>query len=105
MADHFITTTATPARCRCGRTILVGHSEGVKVRVDEEPVDEVTDNRPGRRVGELDVLLRGGRTFVHTSPGLLYERDEHRIRGNSIRGTIHAEHQCAAQISATRRAA
>lgn len=105
MTDHFISTPTQPARCRCGVPTLTALCEGVKVRVDEEPVDDVAGGQMGRLVGELDVLLRGGRTYVRRVNGELLERDEGRIRGGSVAGTIHAEHVCPAQLVAVRRAA
>lgn len=93
--DRFITKPATPERCRnCRTSLLVGLSEGVKVRVDAIPLDYQASGNKAPHIAEAGAWLLGLRTFVQIYNGELYERDQHRVRHGALSGPIHAEHQC-----------
>ncbi len=82
-----ISTTAKIGQCyKCRGDILTALDEGVRVKVDHEPLAEVG--------AELKAVLAGKRTFAYTSVGELVERTAGRIEYNSPKGSIHVEHYC-----------
>ncbi len=85
--QYLISTTAKQDCCpHCRRPILTALDEGQTARVDPTPLPD--------RQAEIAALLDGRRTYVHTANRHLVYRDASRITGNTIRGTIHAEHKC-----------
>ena|SRR5687767_13343368 len=87
---HFVSTVATPSRCpRCRTPILTALDEGLTARVDLAPLRD--------RQAEIAALLTGRRTYNRLNIGHLVYRDATRIAGNSLAGTVHAEHQCDRQ--------
>lgn len=89
MADHLVTTRATPTTCRrCEGQLLVGLAEGITARVDAEPLTG--------RAGELAALTEGRITYTRFRNGELVERTPGRITDPFLllRGPIHASHQC-----------
>ncbi|MCX4474835.1 hypothetical protein OOK41_31745 [Micromonospora sp. NBC_01655] len=94
MRQHFISTTATEARCpRCHAALLTALDEGLPVRVDATPLPD--------RAAEINALLDGRWTYTHTANKHLVIRDEHRIAANTMRGTVHAEHKCTGPTQLT----
>lgn len=83
----FQSTHTTETRCpRCRAALLTAIDEGMPATVNAEPLAD--------RAAEVAALLDGRRTYVHTERRLLVYRNATRIRGNTIPGTIHAEHKC-----------
>jgi hypothetical protein len=84
---HFQSTTVTETRCpRCHRAILTALDEGLRVTADTTPLPNPQ--------AEVAAILDNRRTYTRTQFGWLIFRDASRIAGNSLRGTIHAEHKC-----------
>ncbi|MFI6763316.1 hypothetical protein ACIBF5_29700 [Micromonospora sp. NPDC050417] len=85
--SYLISKTAAETTCpRCRRQTLSAIEEGIPCRVDRAPLTTPA--------AEITALLDGRHTFVLTPRGYLIHRDAGRIAGNTIPGTIHAEHQC-----------
>lgn len=84
---HFQSTRATEARCpRCRLPILTAHDEGIRVRVDLDPLPTPA--------AEIAALLEGRHTYTRLGNGHLVYRDAPRITGGTLRGPIHADHKC-----------
>ncbi|MEV4384379.1 hypothetical protein AB0J68_01420 [Micromonospora sp. NPDC049580] len=87
MTKAFQSTVATPQPCdRCHAALLVALDEGLTARVDATPL-------PNRQA-EIAALIQGLWTYTHTNNRHLVYRSAERITGNTLRGTIHAQHQC-----------
>lgn len=94
MTQHFISTVAAEATCpRCRARTLTALDEGIPARVDATPLPD--------RQAEIAALLNGQWTYVLTNNKHLAIRDASRITGNSLRGTIHAEHKCTGPTQLT----
>jgi hypothetical protein len=84
--EYLQSTPAKPTACsRCDAALLAALDEGVRARVDAEPIDPAD---------EVNVLLDGRRTYTLTPGGWLYQREVDHIRSDKNRGQIHAEHKC-----------
>ncbi|NBE80336.1 hypothetical protein [Micromonospora rubida] len=95
MTGPLITTPVKPGiHARCGATVLTGHAEGLRARVDLVPLN---------RAGEIHVLCAGLNTYTLTRDGLVH-RDAGRIAGTALTGPVLAEHACHRQVPADQRA-
>lgn len=93
MTDHLVSTPAKDTQCpRCQAPLLEALDEGLRARVDTQPLD------PGDEIG---VLMAGLWTYTLTANGHLVHRDAGRIESGSPRGTIHAQHRCRGFIQET----
>ncbi|WP_194821278.1 hypothetical protein [Micromonospora sp. S-DT3-3-22] len=91
---HLASTTATETRChRCHTALLTALDDGLTARVNAAPLLD--------RQAEIAALLNGLATYVLTSNRHLIHRDAERITANTLRGTIHAEHQCTGPTQLT----
>lgn len=77
-------------RCTHAGSALVLTESGFDVRIDDEVLDAL---------GELRVILAGGRTYsVHLGSGAVFHRPPYKIRsspaGSRPRVDVHAEHRC-----------
>lgn len=90
MSQHLITTVAKPETCRCGASVLRGHSEGLPTVVDANPIQADV---------EYVALLDGLWTYSLNSQGKLWHRSEWRIRPRRLDPTIaiHVQHKCPAK--------
>jgi hypothetical protein len=87
---HLESTEATSTTCRVCRTgILNGLSEGLLVRVDDQPIGQA----PGDLGGEIQALLAGLDTFVLSGRELVH-RDPGRIASGSPAGQLYQRHRC-----------
>lgn len=88
---YLASTTTRKTRCRhCRATILVGLAEGLRARVDVQPLEGV--------VAEVDAQLERRWTYTLATNGELIQRDAPRIAAGLLSGPIHAEHRCAIAI-------
>lgn len=95
MTGPLVTTPVKPAiHARCGATVLTGHAEGLRARVDLVPLN---------RAGEIHALIAGLQTYTLTRLGLVH-RDAGRIAGTALTGPVLAEHACHRQVPAHQRA-
>lgn len=91
---HFASTTATEQTCpRCKARLLVALDEGLTARADAAPLTDPA--------AEIAALLDGRWTYTYTAFGHLVHRDATRIKANTIRGTIHAQHRCTGNVQLT----
>lgn len=94
MSQHFVSTLTKETRCpRCHTALLTALDDGVPARVDAAPLPD--------RTAEIAALLDNRMTYIHTTNRHLIYRDATRITGNTIPGTIHAEHKCTGPAQLT----